>query len=212
MLRKLTALVSFFALFATSAFAADSYYNVAAKFTIPGGMYPADHNAIAVAGKKVSVTVSRVDGSEAYRYDYTVSPQIMPDGTSAIGMAAQVFSRNQDGSWVMLMEPSAGVLPGQRFSVVKNPGIDTARNPDTERAQTPFGMEMTITPVSPEEVAAQFGGNIPEPKACSGAIQAQLKDDPVCCTVRCANNPEMFLTCCGAVWCCDCGSCCRPQP
>jgi hypothetical protein len=154
-----------------------------------------------VPGIVGEVTVSSLEGT----------PLTILFGTTAV-------LRTKDGIPYVNLEVSAtqagGVGRGQLNATSIGLALGQEGNVDVSSAdQSAFRLAVVATSRRPtlDELA--------KVRACEDRSLLRLADETIseetqgsCCSVGCANNPEVTLTCCDVISCCDgvCGSCCSP--
>lgn len=171
-----------------------------------GGRTVANPKFTVVFGKPAQVTMSKAGTDDGlYRVQATALPaEPMPDGRKTVRVDLVVLEQ-VSGAWVVLGEPSMVLYDG-RAGVV-----------DVAGGAGAFKVEATATSeFNPRAVGFQgascpaLDAPVPRTAKASGSVIKGIRVDPDCCSVGCSNGSGQTMTCCGAIECCACGSCCRP--
>lgn len=149
----------------------------------------------------VTITDAR-KSSGAYRIQATA----VPGGKGSAGKGTVridlVVLEQVSGAWVILGEPSLLAYDGQPASI------------EVSGAAGAFRVSAKATPEFNQAATAFKGGSCPAlaaPMANNAPLPiVGIRHDANCCSTGCAEGSGQTMTCCGAIECCVCGSCCRP--
>jgi len=157
-------------------------------------------------GKPAQATMSKAGQEDGlYRVQATALPaEPAADGRKTLRLDLVVMEQVA-GAWVILGEPSMVLYDGTTGSV------------DVSGAAGAFKVEATATSEFNLRAVDFAGGSCPALDApvariakTSGSVIKGIRVDPDCCSTGCADGSGQTMTCCGAIECCACGSCCRP--
>jgi len=138
-------------------------------------------------------------------------PFVAPNGKSVANVRVQVLEQ-VGRDWSLRASPSLGVELGKE-ATLEGPltsSIQGARYSLSVRATlvTADEFKQLTGKVATASVPCEYGMLAPVGK--QSASDGASKRGGLCCRVPCTTGYNWVLTCCGAVYCCDCGSCCYP--
>ncbi|MFO3797807.1 MAG: hypothetical protein ACK8QZ_11095 [Anaerolineales bacterium] len=154
-------------------------------------------------GSPAVVTVTdpkKNDG--AYRIQATATlGEKSPTGKGTVRLDIVVLEQIS-GAWVIVGEPSIMAYEGQSASL------------DVSGPVGSFKISATATPEFNQKALNFKGASCPALTAPMAKKTPPpivgIRNDPNCCSTGCADGSGQTMTCCGAIECCACGSCCRP--
>lgn len=158
-------------------------------------------------GKPAQITMSKQGvGDENYRIQVTAQPgEPAGNGKKTVRLDFIVLEQ-VSGAWVVLGEPSMVAYDGQQASV------------DVNGPAGAFSVSATATSGFDDRAASLKSDSCPTLEAPlvkrpekSGGIIMGIHQDPDCCSAGCTDGSGWTMTCCGAIECCACGTCCRPR-
>lgn len=140
------------------------------------------------------------------------SPFVAPNGKSAAELRIEIFEQ-VGREWSLRASPSMGIEIGKDASM--DAPLMFAEDGGT------YNISVTVTQVALEESMAMAGHVSASAVACEPDLLAPLQADidsgnqsrrgeRSCCRAPCVDGSNYTMTCCGAVWCCACGTCCYP--
>lgn len=199
------------ALFSTGALSAPAASRSANAFKLDiaiqkNGATVANPKFTVVFGKPAQATMSKPgQENDIYRVQATALPaQPLPDGRKTVRLDLVVMER-VEGAWVILGEPSMVLYDGKAGSL------------DVSGPAGAFKVQATATSEFNLKAVGFNGGACPALDApvarvakTSGSVIQGIRVDPNCCSAGCADGSGQTMTCCGAIECCACGSCCSP--
>ncbi len=172
--------------------------------------------AIIKPGDEGILTLRHKTKRPEYQLRYIVSDiGVAANGASVATLSVQVFD-GEDGQWILRSSPRAGIALGESASL-----SGPVRFLDHKVEQ--YELDAVVTPMTLDEVEKATGARDPSARACNGdaAKGVAEPDGPdgkvapkrraSCCSSACAAGSiwyGYYLNCCGAIWCCDCGTCC----
>jgi len=196
--------------------AAPRYYEVELQVQVNGSEIASPSN-IAVSDSPVNITMK--SAGDTYRLRYSLGNVLVgPNGEHGVELGMQFYKRNGN-NWISVGKPRLGLVLGKTGSVTK-------RINSSDYDPWSYGITAKATQLSKSDVKTMFHGHIPNVKACQnttsghGVASASVSNNspeagiqPLgdCCEVPCPGKPAGWtLKCCGALLCCDCGTCCAP--
>jgi hypothetical protein len=203
---------------AASAKGGDSVYQVELTLQRDGLPEPWSQSFVVEPGAEAVLSLLHESEPIGHQLRLVVGePFVTPTGKSAAALRVQLFEQ-VEREWSLRASPSLGIELGKMAST-SGPLLGSA-------AGGQYALAMSISLIARVELEPQKGEFSAMSVACDADLLAPLsratasrgvaKDgggSPRCCRVGCAGGSIWFgytMTCCGAIWCCDCGVCCYP--
>ena len=167
--------------------------------------------AIVVPHKEAILTVQGDSPESMHRIRLNASPATVSSKGVPYSNVSVQFLKNSSDGWLV----QSSLQVGAAFDMPA-----TVSAPDELKGEASSGLKLTLTatPLTAKQVKAITGKSdlsiqdCPVEEAGSSSSSksfAKRGGEPSCCRSPC-NGSTLQMTCCGAVNCCACGTCCSP--